>query len=292
MKRKLISQGGTGSATIYLPKKWIRKRNLKPGDEIQIDEVDGTLVISSESGEKLKELIIDIKEEDLDRIRTIISSAYRRGYDLLTLKSTKKLPFVEINKLVDSLTGYVLVEQDKEKIVIKSMIKTDVDQVSSMLNKFTISIRYLQNSIIDFLQNDGDVEELKEIRKSIMKLRDFCQRSIHLTNYKGDKSYEYNTMVFIMEKIANNNFFDCIQIKDSLKKAERSKLAAELTKHATTFNNLISALSNKNVDAVIKINKQLWLDRTRAVKSKAHPVIANLLENLFSLSSRIIGVLL
>ena len=47
MKRKLIKQG-LGGYTIYLPKKWIDRKGLKEGEEINVVETDAGLVIGSD----------------------------------------------------------------------------------------------------------------------------------------------------------------------------------------------------------------------------------------------------
>jgi len=49
MRRKIISQGGGKGLTLYLPKKWADERNIKGGDEIEIEENLNSLIIKSKN---------------------------------------------------------------------------------------------------------------------------------------------------------------------------------------------------------------------------------------------------
>lgn len=285
MKRKLIKQGGGGGLTFYVPKKWADKRRLKAGDEINIEETEEDLLVSSTAKKRLKKIEIEIEKEDKLRIRTIISSAYRRGYDQVTLKSKYGFSFVEINQIIDSLIGYVITEQDDNKIIIKNIMADDFEDVSAILNKLLITIKFFISAVIEYLESSNkDKSELSELMKSIMKSRDYCQRMIHLTTYAGDKCYEYNTLVFIAEKIAGN-FNDLLHLK-----LKKRNLIVELKKRYDLFSKLYTALMKKNINMAIKLNDNL--SKLKINLKGEIPIIGVITENLFSLSSRIIGILI
>ena len=60
MKRKLIKQG-SGGLTLCVPKKWVDVNKLEAGDEVEVVEEKGNLLMSSSKIEKTikRELIID-----------------------------------------------------------------------------------------------------------------------------------------------------------------------------------------------------------------------------------------
>ena len=75
MKRKLIKQGG-GGYTIYLPKKWVDKKGLKEGNQVDVQETETSLIIGSPVKGK-KEISIEITEENRTNIRNILTHIYR-----------------------------------------------------------------------------------------------------------------------------------------------------------------------------------------------------------------------
>ena len=126
MKRKLIKQG-LGGVTVTLPIKWIRELNLDAGAEVEVNETEQGILISSQALEgkkKTKELFI--KKEETGRLRTIISSLYRQGYDEITLNFETPFSLNEITKMVESLLGYIITEQTDKRIIIKNAFKDDI----------------------------------------------------------------------------------------------------------------------------------------------------------------------
>src|SRR3989339_831343 len=105
MKRKLIKQG-LGGYTVTVPISWVRKHSLDSDREVVVVEEEGKIIISADDIQKQqKEMTLEISNQDEMHIRTALSSAYRRGFDKILLTSSHKIPFVEINSIVDSLLG-------------------------------------------------------------------------------------------------------------------------------------------------------------------------------------------
>ncbi len=280
MKRKLIKQG-KGGFTVTLPIGWVRKSNLDGGEELEVQEVDQGIIISSEKQQKEKEITLSVVESSPSRIRTMLSSAYRRGYTTVILASKTDLSFTVINKIVDSLLGFVIVEQKKNKVVIKNVMKDDTDNVESILAKYFVTIHYLQQQVI----SDGKESEIRSLHQSIIKLRDYCQRMIHLTAFGGDKCYEYNTLVFVAEKIAANYF-------DLTGKKLGNMEVASLKEKSILFSKLQQSLLGKDLEKAIRLNNNMSTMRKKELQKKIHPVIFSLTERLFALSSRTVGILI
>ncbi len=279
MKRKLIKQGG-GGLTFYVPKKWTDKQNLKAGDELNIQESDNELHISAQDKTKqLKELTVKIAKENKNRIRTIISSAYRRGYDQIYLVTEHDMSLVEINHIVDTLLGFVVTEQTEKRIVIKNIMADNFEDTDAIINKLFITIKFFMQAVIDYIESGGKDSELIELSKSIIKLRDYSQRMIHITEHGDDRSYEYHTLVFVAEKLAGN-FKQLIRNKPKNKK----DCLKELDLVYDYFSTLFEAYLKRKIESVININKEL------NKKTKENDCV--MLENLFSISSRLISILI
>jgi phosphate uptake regulator len=293
MRRKLIKQG-MGGLTMSIPKKWIEKNGLKPGEEIDLEESEQGLNISPVARKRVKELNIDIEEEDASRIRTMISSAYRRGYDKITLTSKKGFPFRGINRIVDSLTGFTITEQGDKRIVIKNIMAEDFEDVPAILNKLFMTIVFFNSSTIQFLEDlekdASDEKELEELSKSIIRLRDYCQRSIHLATYGGDKSYEYNVLV-VAEKFAGN-LKTAIAMKKHVKSADIKRMTPRMKELAKRFTELKSALIKKHAKKAIQLNNRISRMKNEIYLEKdTNKLVCAMAENLFSISSRVVSIL-
>ncbi|MBU0727637.1 AbrB/MazE/SpoVT family DNA-binding domain-containing protein [Patescibacteria group bacterium] len=291
MKRKLIKQGGGGGVTIYLPKKWVIERNLKPGEEVEVEQIEKHLRISTRPYKKEKKKIsVSIGKQDRSRIRTLIASAYRRGFDQVTLNSTEGFSFVEINEVVDSLIGFVISEQSAKRVVIENVMADKFERVSSIINKFFLTIKFLNTELINFLlSKESDTSELRELDKSIIKLRDYCQRMIHMTTYNDDRCYDYYNLIFVTEKYAGNlkNF------RRLKKTININKVLPQLKENQDFFVELYKALMKKDIDKALLLNKKASAIKKRIYSDpKSHPLLGLMATNLFSLSSRIVGVLI
>lgn len=276
MRRKLIKQG-MGGLTMSIPKKWVDRQGLKAGDEIDILQVEDHLEVSSPR-KREKSIKIDLSNADSSRSRTILASAYRRGYDLITL--TSRTGFCNLQPIVDSLTGFMLTHQTQETAIIKNIMAEENQNVEAILSKFLLSIHYL----LEETGKNTNAKELLELQKNIIRMRDYCQRIIHLTTYKGDKSYEYNLLVFAAEKISGN----CKTIFNSKQK----NIVSSLQEIADLFNELRSTLIKKDAQKAVTLNKKVSKNLKESYTKKIPGIINVMMENLLTLSARIVGVLL
>lgn len=284
-KRKLIRQGG-GGLTIYVPKKWIDKNELNSGQLIDVDEEENILKLSVRGSKiNIKEKEITIKDEDSPRIRTMLSSLYRRGYDKITLNSKNPIPFVEINKIIDSLMGFVVVEQSSKKVVVKNLMSENFEETPNIINKMFITTKYFMSEMIGYLKNNEMKEiELRELKTSIIRLRDYCQRMIHISNFDKDKRYEYYNLIYIIEKISGN-FIDFLRYR-TLKKIDIELLEKSLQ----LFSESYKIYSEKKFENAVKFNKKTSNFKKEVHKSKNNTLLPVIAENIYALSSRIVSI--
>ena len=84
MRRKLIKQG-LGGLTFYVPKKWSERLNLKPGDEIDVEEDGNTLMITPEKIIKNEKITINTTEMNDNSLKIALVSAYWQGFETIIL---------------------------------------------------------------------------------------------------------------------------------------------------------------------------------------------------------------
>ena len=69
-----------------LPAEWSKKLNLKAGDEVDLVEDSGSLIINGKQNNGFKSTEIDITGFSVPMLWRFFSSAYREGYDEIRLK--------------------------------------------------------------------------------------------------------------------------------------------------------------------------------------------------------------
>jgi phosphate uptake regulator len=212
MLRKLVKQG-RDALTLTVPAKWVKERNLKVGDEVSISIDRSNLIVSSDLKHVPKKIGFSIDKSKKEFIRTLISGAYRRGFDEISVSFDNPDDAIKIQDACTSLIGCNVVDHSKNIIIIKVMAGENDEEFPKQLNKMFQTLKFLSSSLKEHL---GGVkkkeEELSLIRKQLIKLRDHCQRTLNVTGFGGDKRVEYNTLIFLIEKVGAEYFrlFECI----------------------------------------------------------------------------------
>ncbi|MBT7902739.1 hypothetical protein HN587_02675 [Candidatus Woesearchaeota archaeon] len=287
IKRRLIKQG-KGGYTVTVPIDFVRNNDLEAGTEIRFIPLADGLLMSATATKPKKEITFTLEDNDKTRLRTIISSFYRRGYDTITLKTTDPISFSRINKITESLLGLVATEHTENNIILQNMMKDDFEDVEKIITKLCYTVKHFNKLVLEDLTDKSTKnEEIKSLRKTTMKLRDYCQRMITTTNYQKDKSQEYNLLVFTIEKIASN-FYNFHLNKKELNK--KQKIINELNTLNDIFSDLFEIYRKKDSKKIVKANQKIFIQKRDL--NVNHPLILVLKENLFTLSSRITGLLL
>ena len=287
MKRKLIKQGA-GGFTVTLPIEWVRAHNLSGEEEVTIEESHGNLLIAAEYQQQERAMTFEIKNHNDSRIRTILASAYRRGYTTITLRSTEDFSYASMQRIVDTLLGLVIVKQSKREVIIKNILEVDTATLASVLQKFFTSITVLQEEVLEHMKEKKGAKEAEDLRISILKLRDYCQLIINKTAFQNDKCYEYYTLVFLAEKIAG-----CYVDMGRTKKAWSNHENELLRKKTDDFAALQSALFANKLEEAMRINTMLSDVRKKELKSVPVPLSMHTIsEYLFALSSHVVALLI
>ncbi|MBI3032170.1 phosphate uptake regulator PhoU [Candidatus Woesearchaeota archaeon] len=129
MKRKLVKQG-VRALTITLPSAWVQKNNLNAGDEIDIDEIDNSITISTEKQQALKDIMVDVSGLVPKLADRFIARAYQKGYDKIVLNCDNQDILQAVKNKVTELMGFEILDIGKDKIeiqVISSNLNLDFD---------------------------------------------------------------------------------------------------------------------------------------------------------------------
>ncbi|MEK6868436.1 MAG: hypothetical protein AABX98_06450, partial [Nanoarchaeota archaeon] len=104
MKRKLIKQGA-GGFTVTLPINWIREHNLKQSDEVESEETEEGILISSGIKKKEKSIELDITKYDKRMLLNLLNQSYRLGYDTIRVQYNTQEQATWIEEMTATLLG-------------------------------------------------------------------------------------------------------------------------------------------------------------------------------------------
>ena len=180
MKRSVI-QIANSTQLISLPRKWSQKYGIKKGDELDVEEVGGELIIRTEKDTKSDKTEIDIKGKSVLIHRTL-SSLYKSGYDEIRVifENHSELELIQ-QTINQELIGFEIVEQGKGYIIIKQVSNIAHSEFDAMLRRTFIFLLSNADECLEALKinNFNILEKLIMNDITINKLTDYCRRSLN-----------------------------------------------------------------------------------------------------------------
>ncbi len=129
MRRKLVKQG-IRALTITIPASWAQSNGLRAGDEIEVQEMENTLTLSTTYAQQQQELIVDVSGLPPRLADRFIARSYQKGYDKIIVKFDSPELMLAVKNKVPELMGYEILNIDKKKMdiqVISSSLDLDFD---------------------------------------------------------------------------------------------------------------------------------------------------------------------
>jgi len=174
--------------------------------------------------------------------------------------------------------------------MLDNALDPDFDQGDAAIRKMFHQLQYYLDAVVEyFLHGEGTHDELMGLYGLLIQQRDYCQRMIHVKWFGGDASYEYHTMVFAIEKIAGT-LRDAS--KFSFSAAVKKSLGKDFAIHQKLVNQLIEAFFAKDTKRILLLNEMASRARKNVTSNLRKPaILGSLVDYIFSMSSRMVGVL-
>jgi phosphate uptake regulator len=201
MRRKLIRQGRNG-CTIHLPKKWVDKRGLRPGDEITLSEEGNRLYIDEEvSAIKTRSITRDVTGLNSLALYRQINALYESGFDEIKLTFSKDscvdLKTGNKNKISEKITEYVttfhglaIIHQRADFYLLKDIGRQSEEDFEIILRRTHFLLMDFDRYIKEGLQEDRKKYEQGEERyKNIVKFVSFCLRLLNKKRVPDAEKY-------------------------------------------------------------------------------------------------------
>lgn len=246
---------------VSLPSSWVKKYGLKKGEEIDLEERDRTLSISTDKNLSIKKTTLDVRPIKVSG-RRIMAALYKRGYDEIDVIFDKPQELEEIKKALSlEAMNFEIVTQTKNHCVVKSIAEATDQEFDNILRRIFLVLNSMIEEIYSGLEakDKKRIEEAKEYEKTNNKFTHFCRRSL---NKKGYKDYEITSIMYTiieqLENVADELKFLCdYLISQDLKSMKISKETFKLFNDVKLFTNQFYGLFyNFNLEEAEKFAKE------------------------------------
>lgn len=284
MRKKLVKQGHS-TLTLTIPAKWIKENKLKAGSEIELEEINNSIIISATTIPKEESISLDITNLHKTGINWLLAATYKKGYDEIIIKYENNSQLKTINdRIKDCLKNYEIIEQNNSRVTIKSISNSQDENFEVLLRRiFRVNASFFKSILESLKQNKYsqllDAIYLEETNDSLVNT---CQRII-IKNKKLSKQeacFDY-VIIWQLEKIADTLKHFCQEVNE--RKKITNKLVAkfeEVSQLYESFYQIFYDFDSKKLDFIIQ-NKRNLLSQ---FEDKEEFYLRLLSEQIFDLS--------
>lgn len=259
--RKVYVSGGS-TYVISLPKKWVKKTNLKPGDSLMVTEHGSSLLIGTSVIEK-ESLTKEIKISQIkssEALERILIAFYLVGYDTIKIKVDRKdhLAYREIiRKIMDYLIGVEIVEDTNEAMTLEIML--DYKRMSTMqiLQRMFSIDRSMLLDLGKALKNTD-----MGLAKDIIAREKEIDRLYFLVVRQLKSAVEYQQ---VAEKLGIESQRDCLGYRIVVKVLER--IADHIENIAKSYIRLFEIRKEMQLDEFIDITEDIVATFEKSVQA-------------------------
>jgi len=259
MRRKLVKQG-QNALTVTLPAKWLQSNGLVSGNEVDIEEVENQLMISSEAKLVRKDLELDMQAESEQLIRIHLNAVYRLGYDLIKVKFKTKKQADIIRKTVEKLLlGFEITEESEHLMTIDNVTEPSEEKQDILMRRMVSIIKESLNVI----KNDLEINKFESINtikghtKRFDRYNNFCRRNISKKRFTDERVNYYwelfGKLIFIQHSI--------LHLYETVVKDKKVKLSENFKKIFSNiivnFDNIITGFFKQDLNLIQKVNDEL-----------------------------------
>lgn len=249
--RKVYVSGGS-TYVISLPKKWVKKSNLKAGDSLVVTEQDGSLLIETSIAEKESQ-VKEIKISQLtssEALERMIIAIYLVGYDTIKIKLDRKdhlLYRESIRRILDYLIGIEIVEDTNDAMTLEIMVDYKRMSTIQILQRMYAINRSMLLDLGKALKNSdtGLAKDVTIREKEIDRLYFLVVRQLK-------SAVEHQQ---IAEKLGIEHQRDCLGYRIAVKALER--IADHIENMAKSYIMLYEIQTDVQLGDFIKLNNNI-----------------------------------
>ncbi len=204
MKRK-VSRIGPATLCVSLPSKWAKGQGIKKGDEVEVIEEASKLLISGKAARGHLKISLNVAGIP-ELLYRVIGALYKAGYDEIELfyQTPQELGVIQ-KELSRTCAGFELVEQTKNKVMVKRISQLEVEEFDTILKRCFFSLLSMAEDSAEAVRNQDRqlMEKVILCDDSVNRYSDFCRRIINKGLYDKERPAPTYFIVESLEKIGD-----------------------------------------------------------------------------------------
>lgn len=193
MKRNVLLIGGK-THIVSLPSQWIRKYDIKKGDELSIEEDNSRLIISTNKQYSQPVAKIDISGFSPILLNKMLYASYIKGADDIYVVYSNSKEAILIHEAVKTMIGCTIVEETKTQVHIKDVYGPATEFEPIMRRIFFMAHSIIQEGTESIKSKETDF--LGRIKLKDYELGDNVNFCLRYLNKKGYKDYRHTSMIY------------------------------------------------------------------------------------------------
>ena len=163
-----------------LPKPWLDKQGLGKGDTVSLTVTEKGILVESSHVSKDRELSFDMKTEAQNAVKTLVTNAYRAGFDTITVQYETKTTYQHISDTVtDVLLGFDITEKTSDACTIEALTEPSNKTYDELIQKIFHNIGVLFDKANQAFQTEESVDDIDDIERRIYQYKNVCKRIIN-----------------------------------------------------------------------------------------------------------------
>ncbi|HLC46708.1 MAG TPA: AbrB/MazE/SpoVT family DNA-binding domain-containing protein [Candidatus Nanoarchaeia archaeon] len=281
MKRKLVKQG-KNALTVTLPSEWARMHSLTAGDEVDLGEHEGNIVISGKGTPKMKRVTINAADFQ-PFLKRVISTLYKGGYDEIEILLSAPQDIKDVKEALASLISFDIIEKQERRVIIKTLAVPDGMEYDAVMRRIFLMLLDMSEKTITMLKSDNYslAEEIIDLESMNNKFTDYCKRLIiKQLLLTPDKTAKYYAFHSYLEMITDQYKYIAKQVSEKRlsRITDLVPLAQATHSFLEDFYKLQYSFTKERFVAYSKKRKQLLEDLFLTLeRSKEKRIVHNLL---------------
>jgi len=306
MKRKIIKQGHN-TLTITLPAEWSKNLNLHAGDEIDLIEDSGSLVINGKQNNGFKSATVDITGLSVPMLWRFFQSVYREGYDEIKLKydysqkdyegpynyyashfeytrigekPVQKPALDMISELVNRFVGIEIIDHGEGYCIIREMGEPSSKEFDNSLRRIFLLLLDLFDEMISMIEKNkiGDMRICKTIHAMDINIDRFIDYCCRINNKIKDSSFQKNkpimfSTLFLLELLGDEFKYIGNHLAKSKKKVDEIlPFAEKIKEHFEMYYHLFYKFDKEGVIKFGENDYKIYNDHFKWRESKNRDV--------------------
>jgi len=293
IKRKIVLHGPS-TLTVSLPASWVKKFDIKKGDELNLEEFGKELRISTEKAFDLEKKQITIK--DLKRLgKSYLTSSYRQGYSEIDLNYDNSNYISIIQDILSKeITGFEIIKQSSNSCLIKDLTGNNQGEFDNVLRRIWLLLIDLSKASLNAFRK-RDVARLKDMYLMDYSINKFSNYCLRLLIKKGHVDFKktplYYHLIKNLEETADNYKDLCTFYSGNIKKIDDDLIIifTRINEHLNEIYQLFYKYDEQKMENLFRKTKLTYNKRASLKNSTAY-CLSSICENIRSLLTILVEI--